>query len=647
MIKRQPSKFAFLVVCILISINAFPATAMAVSPWTGNPWEGSPWEGNPWEGHEWEGDTWEGQEWEEDSWDGSQWEGHGWNGSRWELDSWNGSPWEGKSWDGSSWEGNESSDSAGWRGRPIREPLKTADSFKRVDEPKGLEKHLANIADFFDTGKRYQNTFDDIEEYVFDFTESINDGFNDSINSALDTYNNTQDTLIDGYWDANTWAVNKYGETSNFLSQGIEDFRFSFTDSVGNAMDEVASWDMNAINRFGINDTVGNFMDSDRWEIFGVNVVQELGLNDFTRNSLDEVATWNMNAVDVLGVNNGIHNYNEYAESFYETVTGWRDTQISRITETMQSTRDTQKNITDTFNDIMKNGTDYVVDAPFYVTDNVTEYLMKDLRGQIDFNPRERPYGTIEDVNITREESMALADLAYVDLTENNWIGSLEDKGLDDSWEIEPDDVRDSAEGFQAHTLIHKEEDVIVISIRGTDQTRDLLTDAQLFLGSPVNQYDPAREYIKEMAELYDGHDLVLVGHSLGGHLVQKMALEYKMSAITYNAPGMRNTSVPFPNRNFGPLYDLNNRRGMYDDLIENHVMQSDEIGAVGIHAGETYHDGSGNSELFDDYSFRARWMDHPYRKIPSTIVDAMTGFGNHEIERFDDSLDDNGEFNQ
>ncbi|OJT19493.1 hypothetical protein BO221_34490 [Archangium sp. Cb G35] len=97
-------------------------------------------------------------------------------------------------------------------------------------------------------------------------------------------------------------------------------------------------------------------------------------------------------------------------------------------------------------------------------------------------------------------------------------------------------------DGFYAEYFKHTKRAEIVISYRGTDpdQTKDLVSDVQLALGSVPEQFGHAERMFKALKNQLKGHSVYLTGHSLGGGLASLVAAVHGVPVVTFNAPGMK-----------------------------------------------------------------------------------------------------------
>lgn len=92
--------------------------------------------------------------------------------------------------------------------------------------------------------------------------------------------------------------------------------------------------------------------------------------------------------------------------------------------------------------------------------------------------------------------------------------------------------------GYAFQNVVTKE---VVIAYRGTDNEPDKTTDAAIFISNYDNQKQYGIKLFKKVFTNYNRPTIYLVGHSLGGNLVQASAQwypSYYTQAYTYNAYG-------------------------------------------------------------------------------------------------------------
>lgn len=103
------------------------------------------------------------------------------------------------------------------------------------------------------------------------------------------------------------------------------------------------------------------------------------------------------------------------------------------------------------------------------------------------------------------------------------------------------DDIYDEETGTSATAFKDKTTGEVIISYTGTNISSDAWNDAvksdfkEIFLGLGEGHYQPAFKFYEEIREKY-GDNIILTGHSLGGNIAQRVALEYNVQkTIVYN----------------------------------------------------------------------------------------------------------------
>ncbi|MBS4193298.1 DUF2974 domain-containing protein [Bacillus sp. FJAT-49705] len=304
------------------------------------------------------------------------------------------------------------------------------------------------------------------------------------------------------------------------------------------------------------------------------------------------------------------------------------------------------------------------------VRDDLTKVIFKSrldyLNSYFDFNPTERPYGTIKDITINDRDLMAFADLAYMENENQKYETSKRKQTQKDYIPKSFNEVKSLSTagiaGFSGKTFVNKEEKKIVISFRGTepngDDLRDFYADYTLVFGIPNPQHTEAKELTRKVLEKYNGYEIVIVGHSLGGNIAQEVGRHYKIPTVTFNGPGMqihkdaldsypnliKKGLNPNENANYSRLINKHNEKDLYNDLIINHISAKDEIGKLGVHIGTTIIydiDEAGNLIIYESDDFAAEEIkeDRFENKIPRTVKDFKEGTTNHGIGTFEPYL--------
>ncbi len=115
----------------------------------------------------------------------------------------------------------------------------------------------------------------------------------------------------------------------------------------------------------------------------------------------------------------------------------------------------------------------------------------------------------------------------------------------------------------------------VVVVFRGSQEALDWIPADFLILlnWKPSTQLGAARDFFANVLDepACQGADITLVGHSLGGALVQLVATETGHKGVTFNAPGMAKFKKQYSN-------------------ITNYVAMNDYVGCHCEHIGETWH---------------------------------------------------------
>lgn len=104
------------------------------------------------------------------------------------------------------------------------------------------------------------------------------------------------------------------------------------------------------------------------------------------------------------------------------------------------------------------------------------------------------------------------------------------------------DDIYDESTGTSATAFKDKNTGEVIISYTGTNKDTDKMNDIvksdieEIAMGISAEHYKPAYKFYEEIKEKY-GDNIVLTGHSLGGNIAQRVALEYNVpKTVVYNA---------------------------------------------------------------------------------------------------------------
>ncbi|WP_220184031.1 hypothetical protein [Thermoactinomyces mirandus] len=222
----------------------------------------------------------------------------------------------------------------------------------------------------------------------------------------------------------------------------------------------------------------------------------------------------------------------------------------------------------------------------------------------------------LDEIKVSNKQLAQISDLVYeekiipgelVDILGSGWETSLK---------------RDLSNGLQAYVFTNNKSSEMIIAFRGTELDKwyqdIVIGDIPIALGNDMinPQAVKARELVESVINNpdYQGYNIVLTGHSLGGYLALDSATRYRIPAVTFNAPGKN----LFRNANgstllgglHGPLgakvatelsYKLNQldpqvraeavneKAGAFDGLIRNYRYNDDIVGSLGYRPGETY----------------------------------------------------------
>lgn len=564
--------------------------------------EKSTWESPP---------TWEKPGWEAPpNWENPGWENQpGGDSSSWETPpNWNKPKWDQQ--DSESDDNHQNNKTNNNEDKPHNQPSKNTSENEHPSNPNktkfSFEQKIGHI----------------INDIVDDTTDFIKDGIDKAIEGVGDLANKT----VDLGKEVTDFAIDSMNSITTGITNTAESIRYNVIDSLIKAS-EFASSDngdkllsTSPLN-YGIKkalQALDTEMLTEMNEAFHQQVNKFIDIKDLGFNVLKEKSN---------SLLNGLKSFNGKIEQKLKDMNRMRD-DLSKI--------------------IIKSNLDY-------------------MNSYFDFSPSARPYGTINDVNIDSKDLMAFADLAYIK-NENQWyetskrMQTTEDYIPKDFIEAEDFSTSDIA-GFSGKTFVNEDEKKVVIAFRGTEpdeDMRDLYADLALVFGMPNPQHSEAKELTRKVLENYQGYEIVIVGHSLGGNLAQEVGRHYKIPTATFNAPGMqmhkdavdsyprflKNRLDPDENANYSRFINRHNEKDKYNDLIINHIMANDEIGNLGIHIGTTIIydiDESGNLKIYesDDFGSDQIKKDRFENKIPSTIRDFKEGTIHHGIDNFKPYLED------
>ena len=120
----------------------------------------------------------------------------------------------------------------------------------------------------------------------------------------------------------------------------------------------------------------------------------------------------------------------------------------------------------------------------------------------------------------------------------------------------------------------------IVIAYRGTDSILDWTpSNLQILLTLTPSQKNKAIEFYDKVAENYEGIDITITGHSLGGAIAQLLGAKYGNKTVTFNVPGMLNM-----------LDQIGCSTTAEYSNITNYAVLNDYVGNFRAHVGDTYY---------------------------------------------------------
>jgi len=119
----------------------------------------------------------------------------------------------------------------------------------------------------------------------------------------------------------------------------------------------------------------------------------------------------------------------------------------------------------------------------------------------------------------------------------------------------------------------------------------DITADLKLAVGIIPNQASTARKLFKKARDVYNGYELSIVGHSLGGYLAQVVSYWYLVPCVTFNAPGAWGDLQKAKVNIFKPqvMWRTIKSSTKSQDACENFIHKGDPIGNYGLHRGGTH----------------------------------------------------------
>lgn len=160
---------------------------------------------------------------------------------------------------------------------------------------------------------------------------------------------------------------------------------------------------------------------------------------------------------------------------------------------------------------------------------------------------------------------------------------------LPDDWRIARVDVPKGVWGNCYVVFVSDELKEIVVSVRGTDNVYNVLTDIGLALAQiqsvpfiPPGQHE-LNALIKDIlnSEIIkqQNYKLKVIGHSLGGVMAELSAIKFGLECITFESPGSLNIMQQFPNKFPSERFNL----------ITSYLSAPNVINTLNFHAGTVY----------------------------------------------------------
>ena len=102
------------------------------------------------------------------------------------------------------------------------------------------------------------------------------------------------------------------------------------------------------------------------------------------------------------------------------------------------------------------------------------------------------------------------------------------------------DDFHDDSTGTSGTAFLDKDSGEVIIAYTGTNPNADIVKDVATDIGSIAMalgfHYDEAFTFYERIRQRY-GDNITLTGHSLGGNIAQRVALEYNAPrTVVYNS---------------------------------------------------------------------------------------------------------------
>ena len=146
---------------------------------------------------------------------------------------------------------------------------------------------------------------------------------------------------------------------------------------------------------------------------------------------------------------------------------------------------------------------------------------------------------TLDAANLTYEFENARWRGATDEQILDKKIGAQKDKTIPSNLQY-LDDFHDDSAGTSGTAFLDKDSGEVIIAYTGTNPNADIVKDVATDVGSIAMalgfHYDEAFKFYERIRQRY-GDNITLTGHSLGGNIAQRVALEYNAPrTVVYNS---------------------------------------------------------------------------------------------------------------